>query len=200
MRNRLVIVLLCAMLNACGGSSSSGGASGSKENLIIVLGDSIGTGHQASVAFPQIIQNLTGIPVLNESIPGAAAEEGVSHAPGLIEEHNPRYIVALLGTNNALGAGGEVGGAIRALEDLASICEENGVVCLIGTLPPITSSSSENNSVNAINAGYRAINTKRTRIVDNNLVMNGTHMNSDGIHPNNSGQQVIAETFASQLP
>lgn len=196
---RLLIILLSVVLSACGGSSSSGASSG-KENLIIVLGDSIGYGRQATVRFPDIIQNLSGIPVSNKSKPGISAEQGVADAPGLIKEFNPRYLVVLLGTNNALGAGGEVHGAISTMQDLAQICEETNTVCILGTLPPITSSSTENNNVNAINDGYRALAGGRMRIADNNAVMNGSHLNSDGIHPNNSGQQLIAEVFTAQLP
>ena len=197
---RLPGILLCAMLSACGGNSSSSGASGNKENLLVVLGDSIGYGYQTSVRFPDILQNLSGIPVINNSIPGNSAEQGVADAPGLIKQHNPRYLAVLLGTNNALGAGGEVDGAIRTMEDLAQICKDTATVCILGTLPPITASSNENNAVNQINAGYLGVAGGRVRIADANSVMNGSHLNSDGIHPNNSGQQVIAEAFAAQLP
>ena len=200
MRIRILGILVFTVLSACGGGSSSSGASSSKENQIIVLGDSIGYGWRASVRFPDILQNLVGIPVLNISKPGINAEQGVAAAPGLIKEHNPRYLAVLLGTNNALGAGGEVEGAIRTMEDLAQICEETATVCILGTLPPITASSNENNAVNQINAGYLGLAGGRIRIADSNSAMNGSHLNSDGIHPNNSGQQVIAETFAAQLP
>lgn len=196
---RIIMVLLVSLLSACGGGgSSSSGASGDKENLILVLGDSIGAGVAASIKFPDLIAANTGIPVINNSIPGIDAESGVANAPGLIAQHNPRYIVALLGTNNALGAGGGGDGAVRAMQNLANICAENGIICIIGTPPPITLSGKINGNVKAISAGYRAIGG--VRIADNNSVMNGSHIGSDGYHPNNSGQLIIGDTFSAQLP
>jgi lysophospholipase L1-like esterase len=196
---RLLILVAFTFLSACGdsGSSSSGG-SGNKENLIVVLGDSIGAGNGASFAFPDIIASMTGIPVINNSTPGISAEQGVSRAQGLIDEHNPRYIVALLGTNNALGAGGEADGAVSAMQTLAEICENNGVICVIGTLPPITLSSNLNGNIKKINAGYLTIGG--VRIADNNAVMSSSDIGSDGIHPNDSGQQKIGDTFSAQIP
>lgn len=198
MNIRLILFVAFALLSACGGGSSSSGGSGDTERLIVVLGDSIGTGTSANIAFPDVIAGLTGIPVINNSTGGISAQTGVGRAQGLIDQFNPRYIVALLGTNNALGADGGADGAIGAMEDLARICEENGVICIIGTLPPITLSSNLNGNVKKINAGYRAI--AGVRIADNGAVMDSSHISPDGIHPNTSGQQVIGETFSAQLP
>lgn len=200
MRIRLFVLLAVVLLSACGGSSgsSSSGASGDKENVIVVLGDSIGTGYAASIKFPDIIAANTGIPVINASRPGISAEEGVSYAPGLIAEFNPAYIVALLGTNNALGAGGKGDGAVSAMQTLANLCAQHGIICIIGTLPPIALSGSLNGNASAISAGYRGI--AGVRIADHNAVMNGSHIGGDGIHPNNNGQALIGQGFSAQLP
>jgi lysophospholipase L1-like esterase len=197
MNIRLVVLLVFAFLAGCGGGSSSSGGSGDTERLIVVLGDSIGTGTSASIAFPDVIAGLTGIPVINNSTGGISAGTGVSRAQGLIDEHNPRYIVALLGTNNAQGQG-NAEGAIGAMENLARICKQNGVICIIGTLPPLTLSSNLNGNVKKINIGYRAISG--VRIADNAAFMDSSHISRDGIHPNNSGQQIIGETFSAHLP
>jgi len=199
MNIRLFILVVFTLLTACGGSgSSSSGGANDKENLIVVLGDSIGFGYAASIAFPDVIAGLTGIPVINISVPGTAAETGVGRAQGVIDVYNPRYIVALLGTNNAKGSAGGVSGAIYAMQVLAQICRDNGVICIIGTLPPISRSVEENNNVNSINGGYHAI--PDVRIADNNPLMTGADLTSDGVHPNNSGQQKIGEIFSAQLP
>ena len=200
MRIRLLIILSVAFLGACvgGGSSSSSGASGDKQNVIVVLGDSIGRGYGVSIKYPDLIASSTGIPVINASQNSISAEEGVAKAPGLIAQHNPAYIVSLLGTNNALGAGGKASGAINAMRTLANICATNGIICIIGTPPPLTISSEKNAHVKEMAAGYRTIGG--VRIADNQAVMNGSHIGSDGIHPNNSGQSVIGQVFSAQLP
>ena len=197
---KLLVTLLCVFLSACGGSSSSSGgaAQEEQENLILVLGDSIGAGTHTSISFPDIIASLTGIPLVNESTPSISAEQAVSRASGLIEQYNPRYIVALLGTNNALGAAGQADGAVRSMQTLAEICVENAIICIIGTLPPITLDSSLNGNVKKINIGYRGINDARIAPVYS--AMNADHIGPDGIHPNDDGQRVIGEVFSAQLP
>jgi len=194
---RLAILVGFVFLTACGGGSSSSGGSGDKEKVIVVLGDSIGAGFHSNIAFPDVIESQTGIPVVNNSTPGISAQTGVSRANGLIEQYNPRYIVALLGTNNALGSEGGANGAIGAMEDLAAICEENGIICIIGTLPPITLASDLNGNVKKINIGYRSIDG--VRIADNAVVMDASTIGPDGIHPNERGQQIIGETFSAQI-
>ena len=200
MRIRLLLLSAVVLLSACGGGggSSSSGSSGDKENVIVVLGDSIGRGFGASINFPDLIAANTGIPVINASQNSISAEEGVAKAPGLIAQHNPAYIVSLLGTNNALGAAGKAAGAINAMQTLANICAANGIICIIGTPPPLTISSNQNADIKQMAAGYRAI--AGVRIADNQAVMNGRHIGSDGIHPNDSGQSVIGQVFSAQLP
>ena len=197
---KLFLTLLCIFLSACGGGSSSsdGAAQEEQENLILVLGDSIGAGTHTSITFPDVIASLTGIPLVNESTPSISAEQGVSRASSLIEQYNPRYIVSLLGTNNALGAGGQADGAIRSRQTLAEICVENGIVCIIGTIPPITLDSSLNGNVKKINIGYRGISDARIAFVYS--AMDASHIGADGIHPNDQGQRVIGEVFSAQLP
>jgi len=197
MNARLLTLLLFIFLSGCGGGSSSSGGAGDKEDLILALGDSIGSGYATGgYAFPELVSIQMAIPVVNDSRPGISAEEGVLGAEELIAQHNPRYIIALLGTNNALGAAGEADGAVSALEYLANICDENGIICIIGTLPPITLASSLNGNAQKISAGIRTI--AGVRIAENGD-MTGSDIGSDGIHPNGGGQNKIAAAFISQF-
>jgi lysophospholipase L1-like esterase len=198
----LILVFTVALTGCGGGSDSSSGSGGNQpatelERLIVVIGDSIGTGFGASFAFPDLLRSLTGIPVLNISQGGTSAEFGVSRAPGLIEEHRPMYLVVLLGTNNAGGAGGGVPGAINSMQYVVDIANNAGVIPVIGTLPPIPRSSKENNNAAAISAGIRAI--PDARIAPINRSLGGQNIGSDGKHPNDSGQQIIASLFAQLI-
>jgi len=206
MNIRLLILAVFTFLSACGGgggSSSSGGGGSvkpdpSKANLIVVIGDSIGAGLNASIAFPDVVSGITGIPNANSSTPGITAEEGAARAQTLIDKFNPRYIIVQLGTNDATGGGGRVDEAIAALNSLAQTCIDNGVVCIFGTLPIITASSLQNEDGVTISNGIRAI--AGVRIADNAKVLNASHIGPDGEHPTDEGQQLIGETFASRLP
>jgi lysophospholipase L1-like esterase len=205
MNIRLLILMAFTLLSACGsdGSSSSGGGASTnpdpdKKNLIVVIGDSIGIGFRASIAFPDIINSMTGIPVTNSSSPGISAAEGAGRAQTLIDQFNPRYLVVLLGTNDAIGGGSGVEVAIGSLQTIAQICVNNGVVCVFGTLPPITASSLQNADALAISSGIRGIGS--ARIADFALAMDASHIGDDGIHPNDSGQRLIGQGFSNHLP
>jgi lysophospholipase L1-like esterase len=199
------MLIAFTLLGACGndGSSSSGGGGSTgpdpdKENLIVVIGDSIGIGYRANIAYPNIINSRTGIPVANSSSPGISAAEGAGRAQTLIDKLNPRYLVVLLGTNDAIGGGSGVNAAITSLQLIAQICVNNGVVCVFGTLPPITASSLQNADALAISRGIRGIGS--ARIADFALAMDASHIGDDGIHPNDSGQQLIGQGFSNHLP
>ena len=166
------------------------------ERRIVVLGDSIGAGYGASSNFPAILQGITGIEVINQSTPGISAGAGVSKAPGLIERLRPMYLVVLLGTNNAAGAGGGVSGAISALRYAAQVANENGVIPVIGTLPPISRDPAENANAAAISGGIVGISGARIARVDQVVSISDI---SDGLHPNDNGQSAIAQAFAGQI-
>ncbi|MFT5274605.1 MAG: lysophospholipase L1-like esterase [Saprospiraceae bacterium] len=179
-----------------GGGSNSGAGGGDLQRRIVVIGDSIGIGYNASVAFPDLLEGLIGIEVINRSIGGASASRGAGMTPALIEEFKPMYLVVLLGTNNAGGPGGGVKGAIEAINFAARIALQAGVIPIIGTIPPITNSSDENDNVAAINAGIISING--ARIARINQAVSPSDI-SDGTHPTDRGQRIIAQLFAEQV-
>jgi lysophospholipase L1-like esterase len=179
-----------------GGGSNSGAGGGDLQRRIVVIGDSIGIGYNVSVAFPDLLEGLTGIEVINRSIGGASASRGAGMTPALIEEFKPMYLVVLLGTNNAGGPGGGVKGAIEAINFAARIALQAGVIPIIGTIPPITNSSDENDNVAAINAGIISING--ARIARINQAVSPSDI-SDGTHPTDRGQRIIAQLFAEQV-
>jgi hypothetical protein len=103
--------------------------------------------------------------------------------------------VVLLGTNNAAGAAGGVGGAINALRFAAGVASSAGTIPIIGTLPPISRSATENANAFAISGGILGISARIARI-DQAVSLSEI---SDGLHPNDSGQSKIASLFAAQV-
>ena len=166
------------------------------ERLIVVIGDSIGAGVGANSNYPAIIEGRTGIPVFNVSTPGISAEAGASKAPDLIERFRPMYLVVLLGTNNAAGAAGGISGAISALQFAASVASGAGVVPVIGTLPPISRDINENAAASTISGGILGIGGARIARID--AAVNVADI-SDGLHPNDNGQNIIGALFAEQI-
>ncbi len=216
---RLLGLAIFLLLAGCGGGSSDNAESGAGEapateavpadevaeeteeplelkRRIVVIGDSIGAGTGASSNFPAILQGLTGIEVVNASTPGISAEAGISKAPSLIERLRPMYLVVLLGTNNAAGAGGGVSGAVDALRKVTGVARDAGVVPVIGTLPPISRDPAQNDNASAISGGIAGISGARIARVDQVVSLADI---GDGLHPNDNGQAQIARAFAGQI-
>jgi lysophospholipase L1-like esterase len=200
------LALFFLVLAGCGGGGGSATGSGEAttgtgttplKRLIVVIGDSIGTGFGASVAFPDLIQAQTGIEVVNVSKGGSSAEFGASRALDLINQFRPMYLVVLLGTNNAEGVGGGVSGAVSSLQFIANVANSEGVIPIIGTIPPIPRSARENSNASAISAGIRGIGNARIALI--NSAFSRSDIGPDNKHPNNSGQQIIANLFVQQI-
>lgn len=166
------------------------------EKRIVVIGDSIAAGVGASTNFPSLIQSRTGISTVNAATPGISAEGGSSQVPRLIERFRPRFLVILLGTNNAAGAAGGVSGAINAIKFAVRAAQDKGVIPIVGTLPPISRDAGQNANASAISAGIRRISGARIARVDAVVSINDI---ADGLHPNDTGQAQIARVFAEQI-
>ncbi len=195
------------ILTACGGGggSSSGGdqsstsnaPSESLEDLIVVLGDSISTGFNASFAYPDLLASLTGISVRNLAKDGQPAEYGAQRIAEIIEIYRPKYVVVLLGTLNASGGnGGGVNAAVSSLQFVANVASSAGAIPIIGTLPPITRSSTQNANASAISDGIRSIGNARIAEIAGAI---SPSLIEDGLHPNDQGQAIIARLFAAQI-
>lgn len=200
MNFRTLLLSTFVVLSACGGGGSSdSGAKGDsgKKNLIVALGDSIAAGYSASTNFPDLVSGFTGIPVVNVSSPGFSAEREATKLDGVIDQYNPKYIIVLLGTNDALGAAGGVKGAINTNEFIANTCQQTGTICVLGTLPTIPRSEKADAAATAISDGIRRISN--VRIADVRAALNASHIGPDGLHPNTDGQFIIGKLFAEQI-
>ncbi len=206
---RLILISLFSLffVISCGGSGNSNSGAGQEEDnqepaeepkaeRIIVLGDSIAVGVNASVRFPDMLQGLTGLEVINQSHPGYTAGQASADAMAVIDRYNPKYIAVLLGTNNARGAS-TVEGAINNMRYLTRIAQEHSIIPILGTLPPILNSSADNSRAATISAAIRGISG--ARIADVRAAMSASDISSDGFHPNDTGQRIIATVFAGQV-
>jgi len=122
----------------------------------------------------------------------------------MITENDPTHVFILLGTNDA--ARGSVSAAINNLQQMVNIARNNDVIPIVGTLPPLTPPPPDNvpnfdtavADVRAeeISAGIRGLNNARIAPV-RSMVSRSNIV--DGLHPNDMGQQQIAEAMATQF-
>lgn len=199
------ILFISSLLMACGGGGKTDSSADSeqptpaptpapKSKSIVAIGDSIGTGFNIATPWPTRLNSILNIPVDNNSVSGEQTGYGLSIINGLLDSKKPTHVVILLGTNDAIR--GSVPTAISNLQSMVNTARNKNVIPVIVTLPPITRSSSENSRAAQISSGIRKL--QNAVVADARAALNNSHI-GDGVHPNNEGQRIIAETIAQKI-
>jgi len=105
----LSISALCLILSACGGGGTGSSVS-SNVNKILAIGDSIGAGFGGTNPWPRLVQEKSGVPVVNNSVPGRPAQGIESFIASEIATHK-----LIRGSGAAIA---EVSGAFNGRGDL----------------------------------------------------------------------------------
>lgn len=76
-------------------------------DTLLILGDSLSAGYRmaATSAWPALLNNQLqkdGIQVVNGSISGDTAAQGLARLPNLLKQHNPKWVLIELGGNDGL--------------------------------------------------------------------------------------------------
>ena len=189
-------------LIACGGGGSeSGGEQGqpppAPKTTVVAIGDSIGNGFDIATPWPSILGGKINREVINMSVTNERTRFGVTVIDQLIDAHNPSHVFILLGTNDALRHE-SLSGAVNNLQAMVDIARARDVIPIVGTLPPLTIGVQENRNVDTINRGIRRLSNAVIAPVRSALGNGSTII--DGVHPNQEGQELIADAFASVYP
>lgn len=185
-------------LSACGGGSSDSGGEAPAPapggvTKVVAISDSLGTGFGIATPWPGRLATAINAEVINDSADGRQTGVGVGQITGLINRESPSHVVILLGTNDAIR--GSVQGAINNLQQMVNIARDRDVIAIVATLPPITRSGTENSRADQISRGIR--NLSGAEIADVRAAFgNDRSLIADGVHPNNTGQQLIADRIA----
>ena len=175
---------------------------------IIVLGDSLGSGHgldrveQSWVAMLQ--QRLRaegyGYEVVNASISGDTTSGGLARLPGLIEDLRPSVVIIELGGNDGLRG--------QPLESLrGNLREMIELVLADGATPILAGMQIPPNYGPAYAGGFARSYPQLAARFDVPLVefllegvaLNPDLMQSDGIHPNARGNEVMLDNVWAVL-
>lgn len=172
------------------------GASAQESPKILIIGDSITLG-----SYPCTIRdelkitnaNFVGpnigcrVPVLAEVSKGSAYMlEKVRENILAIDQENPNYIFILLGTNDARGTNPDI--VYENLLAIIKMVSRSGRKIYISTLPPLK----DKNNVREINEKIQLLSNLATPVDQSEITVD---MLSDGIHPNEDGQKIIACNF-----
>lgn len=187
------------------GDSLSAGYRLSSEQSWPVLLDSLITEKMASEKMPADKQRMFNPKVINASISGDTAEQGLARLPNLLETYQPTYVLIELGANNGL-------------QGLDTNMLKNTLVSLItsikaaGATPILMQIDIPRNYgkryVDAFSALYPSVAKEQDtllipffmqEVVTMNATNGGLWLQEDGIHPTAEAQPFIAKWMYDTL-
>ena len=205
---RIRLVLLAAMiagLAGCGGDG--GGDRGLKNddpgdnnpNVVVTFGDSFTHGNAcACPSYPVRLAALTGKTVYNTGVGGTLATENIERAQGAIDRFHPAFMMILYGVGDVIH-GFSSSAIVAALGQMIDICLENHVVPVLATYPePFGDHGAFAAGTLQLNVRIRELAAARgIRCVDlePEFLANPDLYESDGLHPNDAGTQIMAQSF-----
>lgn len=182
------ICLLCIILAGCGEQTQLGKLPG--DAVILAFGDSLTYGHGAATteSYPAVLQNLSGIKVINAGVSGEVSESGLRRLPDLLNKHKPDLLIICHGGNDILRKKGmeKMANNVRQMIKLAK--DKNIPVVLLGV---------PNFGLFLSSAPvYEEVAEETDAIFIEDLVsdiLSDNDLKSDTVHPNKQGYQKMAE-------
>jgi acyl-CoA thioesterase I len=173
---------------------------------IVCVGDSLTTGLSAKEAYPEYLQQLVSVPVVNFGRPGVTAREMVEHLPEILAEQ-PQLVIIELGGHDFLRGYGRA--ATRAsLVQIIEACQQAEAEVVLVEIPRgfITDPFSGLERELAREYDLRLIPDSAIRM----LVVRSPaipfvgelakpHWSDDGLHPNAAGAQMLADAVYRAL-
>ena len=170
-------------------------------NLYVALGDSITAGSglaSPSNCYSVKLADMLNKTVINEGVPGNSSGEALDRLYPILDDYKPGYVLILIGVNDLIMGYGEDGAAIN-IRIMIQACQDNKTIPVIATLTPTFGSYARlSGGVGRLNVMIRQICADLdVALVDLNSAFDNKeiYMQSDGLHPNESGHSLMALSF-----
>ena len=175
-------------------------------DTIVTFGDSITRGF-GSVPYAEHLQGLIdasggAATVLNKGVDGENTVQGLSRIGGVLRETAPQYILIMEGANDVIdGISSET-----TSWDIGAMIKKAvgaGVIPVTSTITPNTKGGDHPQIPERYNpAIVNEVAASGTAQVDcyGAVVSNWSGLSFDGLHPNNDGSAILAQTFFPALP
>ncbi|OVE73831.1 hypothetical protein BVX94_02630 [bacterium B17] len=198
----VVLSSLMFMVSGCEDDGSSHDYGDNDANYYVAMGDSITEGYgDAGTPYPERLAGMIGKTVANEGKSGETSDEGAARINSLLSSYKPGHLLVLYGANDVLRSRDNAD-IISYLRTIIQAAKSNQTVPELATLTPITGhDGAYASAVQSLNTDIRSLASEEgVRLVDLESAFNGTgnvdaYLQSDGLHPNSDGSQLIAESF-----
>jgi lysophospholipase L1-like esterase len=186
-----------------GGGGDLGDVGDNNADVYVAIGDSITDGNNGGGdPYPPRLAAITGKTVINHARQDMSAGGGAGAIGGLLASDKPAAVLFMLGAVDIIGGQG-TDAIIGNLRSIIQQAKANQTVPVIATLTPMLYSHEPwNGKVQKLNEAIRDLaGSEGARLVDlasafgdgEGLIL------PDGLHPNEAGNQRMAEAFADAL-
>jgi len=182
-------------LAACGDSGTKSSVSSNVKKMV-AIGDSIAAGFGGTNPWPRLVQSKTGVPVVSTGVPRLQAKDAYSLTMSQLQANTPSHLIIMLGTNDANN--GNINAGFSTIKRIVTDAQAMGVIPVVGTIPPSSSDAGFNQRASSLSAKYRTLGVTIAE-VNGNYPNSPTLFQSDGFHPTNAGQDIIAKAFIDAL-
>ena len=197
----ILILPIVAGLLGCEGESDDHDFGDNDPNIYIAMGDSITSGYgldSPSEAYPTLLSGMLGKPVYNDGVDGTFSSYGASQVTSVLNTYKPGYLLILSGVNDLIHSY-SVDSIVDNLRFIIQTAKNNKTIPVIATLTPVFDSHSfiEGNIIE-LNTRIRKLAAEENIHVadlENTFKWDPAYLNSDGLHPNSQGHELIAWTF-----
>ena len=195
-------------VNGYGESEDSAKASitivNSRQDIFVAMGDSITVGYGLSDyndSYVAILSRIWGKTAVNVGVEGAKSSYGTSLINPILSEHNPRYLTIYYGTNDVGFYDNDQ--IVGNLQYIIFRAKENGTIPVVATIGPFFGQWAwKNPSAIELNKKIRQMAAEEgVACADLEAALNweSAYIQADGMHPNRTGHQIIANTFYRAL-
>ncbi|HAZ53685.1 MAG TPA: multifunctional acyl-CoA thioesterase I/protease I/lysophospholipase L1 [Franconibacter helveticus] len=174
-------------------------------DTLLVLGDSLSAGYRmaANAAWPALLNDKwqqQETRVVNASISGDTAQQGLARLPSLLEQHKPRWVLIELGGNDGLRgfAPDAIAATLRQIIEQVKAAGAEPLLMQI-RLPPNYGRRYTESFSAIYPALAKAYSAPLLPFFMEEIYLKPQWMQDDGIHPNRDAQPYIADWMATRL-
>lgn len=176
-------------------------------STIVVLGDSLSSGYGLPIGqswVSRLEERLKaegyGYEVVNASIPGDTSSGGLARLPGLLETHRPHIVIIELGGNDGL-RGLPVQSLHSNLARIIELTRESGAAAILAgiQIPPNYGPAYAGAFASTYPELAAEFEIPLVSFLMKDVALNGELMQSDGLHPNARGSEVMLENVWAVL-
>jgi len=182
----------------------------------VAFGDSIthGDGSSSGTGYPPLLEvslrgSMGAAWVANRGASGTTSAEGAERIKRAMDTYKPSHVLVLYGTNdwNFPQCQSPLASSCFTIESLREIIvfiKSRGSLTYLSTLPPVSVNLDRNPWIEQMNTLIKGLGQEQgVPVVDTYAAFRSagtlTTLYYDDVHPNDSGYQVLAQTFARAL-